>query len=169
MSEEHRAHLDSSGEFLAKMRHLTPRRRPWRDLERISACLAAEKSVNIWQSYEQERDCLVHFRRLLAVCWPSEPSAWDNHALARNFAKYSSILRNIELQLCFFYSFYAILFSPSCYVRFNSVLCWWDNDRTRSCEVRRVQKSSRRNKVRKNRNPHSISAVIGRHSVFSIL
>ena len=24
------------------------------------------KSVNIWQSYEQERDCLVHFLRLLA-------------------------------------------------------------------------------------------------------
>ena len=29
------------------------------------------KSVNIWQSYEQERDCFVHFLRLLAVCWPS--------------------------------------------------------------------------------------------------
>jgi len=28
------------------------------------------KSVNIWQSYKQERDCLVHFLRLLAVCWP---------------------------------------------------------------------------------------------------
>ena len=29
------------------------------------------KSVNIWQSYEQERDCFVHFFRFLAVCWPS--------------------------------------------------------------------------------------------------
>jgi len=29
------------------------------------------KSVNIWQSYKQERDCFVHFLRLLAVCWPS--------------------------------------------------------------------------------------------------
>jgi len=29
------------------------------------------KSVNIWQSYKQEHDCLVHFLRLLAVCWPS--------------------------------------------------------------------------------------------------
>jgi len=29
------------------------------------------KLVNIWQSYKQERDCLVHFLRLLAVCWPS--------------------------------------------------------------------------------------------------
>jgi len=28
------------------------------------------KSVNIWQSCRQERDCLVHFLRLLAVCWP---------------------------------------------------------------------------------------------------
>ena len=28
------------------------------------------KSVNIWQSYKQERDCLVHFLRLIAVCWP---------------------------------------------------------------------------------------------------
>jgi len=24
------------------------------------------KSVNIWQSYKQERDCFVHFSRLLA-------------------------------------------------------------------------------------------------------
>ena len=29
------------------------------------------KSVNIRQSYKQERDCFVHFSRLLAVCWPS--------------------------------------------------------------------------------------------------
>jgi len=27
--------------------------------------------VNIWQSYKQERDCFVHFFRLLAACWPS--------------------------------------------------------------------------------------------------
>ena len=26
------------------------------------------KSVNIWQSYKQERDCLLHFPRLSAVC-----------------------------------------------------------------------------------------------------
>jgi len=25
---------------------------------------------NIWRSYQQERDRLVHFLRLLAVCWP---------------------------------------------------------------------------------------------------
>jgi len=49
------------------------------------------KSVNIWQSYKQERDCLVHFIRLLAVCWPGVQSAWDNHAVACNFVKYSLI------------------------------------------------------------------------------
>jgi len=37
------------------------------------------KSVNIWQSYKQERDCLVHIFRLLAVCWPGAQNAWDNH------------------------------------------------------------------------------------------
>jgi len=37
------------------------------------------KSVNIWQSYKQERDCLVHFLRLLAVRWPGAQSArWLN-------------------------------------------------------------------------------------------
>ena len=33
------------------------------------------KSVNIWRSYKQERDCLMHFLRLLAVCWPDAQSA----------------------------------------------------------------------------------------------
>ena len=32
-------------------------------------------SVHIWQSYEQECDCLVHFLRLLTVCWPGVQSA----------------------------------------------------------------------------------------------
>ena len=50
------------------------------------------KSVNIWQSYTQERVCLVHFLRLLAVCWPSTQSARDNYVLAGNFAKYSTIV-----------------------------------------------------------------------------
>jgi len=47
-----------------------------------------KSTVNIWQSYRQERDCLVHFLRLLAVSWPSAQSARDNHVLACNFAKY---------------------------------------------------------------------------------
>jgi len=34
----------------------------------------------------------MHFLRLLALCWPGPQSAWDNHVLACNFAKYSSIL-----------------------------------------------------------------------------
>ena len=47
------------------------------------------KSVNIWQSYKQERDCLVHFFRLLAACWSGAQSARDNDARACNVAKYS--------------------------------------------------------------------------------
>jgi len=38
------------------------------------------KSVNIWQSYQQKHDCLVHFLRLLAVCWLGAQTAGDNHA-----------------------------------------------------------------------------------------
>ena len=49
------------------------------------------KSVNIWQSYKQKCDCFMHFLHLLTVCWPSTQSAWDNHILACNFAKYSPI------------------------------------------------------------------------------
>ena len=30
--------------------------------------------MNIWQNYKQERDCLVHTLRLLAVCWPGAQS-----------------------------------------------------------------------------------------------
>jgi len=49
------------------------------------------KLVNIWQSYKQERDCLVHFLRLLVACCSGAQSALDNHVLACNFAKYSPI------------------------------------------------------------------------------
>ena len=35
------------------------------------------KSVNIWQSYKQERNCLVHFLHHLGVCWPGVQTAWD--------------------------------------------------------------------------------------------
>ena len=49
------------------------------------------KSVNIGQSYKQKRDCLVHFLRLLGVCWPGSQSAWDNDVQPCNFAKYSPI------------------------------------------------------------------------------
>jgi len=46
------------------------------------------KSVNIWQTYKQERDCLVHFARMANILLKDEESARDNHALACNFAKY---------------------------------------------------------------------------------
>jgi len=46
---------------------------------------------DIWQSYEQKRDCLVHFLRRLVVCWPGAQSVWENYALVCNFAKYSPI------------------------------------------------------------------------------
>ena len=55
------------------------------------------KSVSIWQSYRQEHDCLVHFLRLLAVCWPGAQSALDNHTLACNFARYSPIINIFSL------------------------------------------------------------------------
>ena len=40
--------------------------------------------MNIWQSYTQERDCLVHFLCLLAVCWPGAQSAWDRLSFDRS-------------------------------------------------------------------------------------
>ena len=46
------------------------------------------KSVNIWQSYKQERDCLVHFACLANTLLKEEGSARDNHVLACNFAKH---------------------------------------------------------------------------------
>ena len=55
------------------------------------------KTVNIWQSYKQERGCLVQFLRLLAVCWPGAQSVRDYHALACTFAKYSPILTFFSL------------------------------------------------------------------------
>ena len=56
------------------------------------------KSVNIWRSYGQKGVCVMHFLRLLAVCWPGAQSARDNHLLTCNFAKYSQILKKIHWQ-----------------------------------------------------------------------
>ena len=39
--------------------------------------LRVKKLQNNFQSYQQKRDCLVHFLRLLAVCWPGAQSALD--------------------------------------------------------------------------------------------
>ena len=51
------------------------------------------KSVNIWQSYKQERGCLTHFARLANTLLKDEESARNNHVLAYNFAKCSRILK----------------------------------------------------------------------------
>ena len=50
--------------------------------------------MNIWQSYKQERGCLMHFARLANTLLTDEESARDNHVLARNFAKYSPTPKN---------------------------------------------------------------------------
>jgi len=49
------------------------------------------KWVNIWQSYKQERDCLMHFVRLANTLLQNGESAGNNYVLACNFAKYSPI------------------------------------------------------------------------------
>jgi len=63
-------------------------------LERFIAKFSVKKtkSVNIWQSYKQERGCLMHFGRLANTLLNDEESARNNHVLACNFAKYSPIL-----------------------------------------------------------------------------
>ena len=48
------------------------------------------ESMNIWQSYKQERGCLMHFARLANTLL--KDGERDNHVLACNFAKYSPIL-----------------------------------------------------------------------------
>ena len=40
------------------------------------------KLMNIWQRYNQERGCLVHFMRLATTLQKVEQSARDNHSLA---------------------------------------------------------------------------------------
>ena len=42
--------------------------RPKKSLKSLKKSL---KTVSVWQSYKQERDCFVHPSRLLALCWPS--------------------------------------------------------------------------------------------------
>ena len=43
----------------------------------------------MWQSYQQERDGLVHFVRLANTLLKDGENARNNHVLACNFAKYS--------------------------------------------------------------------------------
>jgi len=55
------------------------------------------KSVNIWQSYKQERECFTHFVRLANTLLKDAESARNNHVLAGNFAKYLPILKMFSL------------------------------------------------------------------------
>ena len=42
------------------------------------------RAVNIWQSYKQERDCLVHLARMANTSLKDEESARDNHVLKKS-------------------------------------------------------------------------------------
>jgi len=52
------------------------------------------KSVNIWQSYKQERGCLVHFARLANTLLLAEERARDNRVFLSLVV--NSIYRLIE-------------------------------------------------------------------------
>jgi len=47
--------------------------------------------MNIWRSYKQEHDCLVHFARLANTLLKDGEGVRNNYVLAYNFAKYSPI------------------------------------------------------------------------------
>jgi len=47
----------------------------------------------VWQSYKQERGCLVHFVRLANTLLKDEESARENHVLAYIFSNYSPLLK----------------------------------------------------------------------------
>jgi len=58
----------------------------------LSLSAIFSKSVNIWQSYKQDGVRLMHFARLATTLQlKDEQHARDNHVLASNFAKYTSI------------------------------------------------------------------------------
>ena len=59
------------------------------------------KSVNIWQSYKQERGCLMLFVRLASTLLKDlkdEESAPDSHVLACNFARYLLFWRTLYIR-----------------------------------------------------------------------
>ena len=56
--------------------------------------------MNIWQSYKQERGCLMHFARLANTLLNDEESARDNRVLACKFAKYSPVV--VCMSVCIF-------------------------------------------------------------------
>ena len=61
------------------------------------------KSVNIWQSYKQEGDCLVHFARLANTLLKDEESARDNHDLAAIFWPTLYVIVSADNQILKFY------------------------------------------------------------------
>ena len=63
--------------------------------------------VNIWQSYKQERCFLVHFLRLLAMCWPGAQSARDTLCATPPRLKYVGTL---PCNLSFIASFLTLMF-----------------------------------------------------------
>jgi len=65
----------------------------------LSVWVIILKSVNIWQSYNQERGCLMHFVHLANTLLKDEYSAREIHVFACNFAKYSPILIFFTLRL----------------------------------------------------------------------
>ena len=54
--------------------------------------------MNIWQSYKQERNCLVQFVHVTNTLLKDEESAQDNHVFACIFAKYLPIGKKIHSQ-----------------------------------------------------------------------
>jgi len=74
-------------------RHFAKRQKKF--LFHVSLSVNFFKSVNIWQSYKQERGCLMHLR-LANTLVKDEESTRDNHVLACNFAKYSPILKTFS-------------------------------------------------------------------------
>ena len=50
--------------------------------------------MKIWQSYKQDRGCLMHFARLANTLLKDEESTRDNNVFACNFAKYSPIKKS---------------------------------------------------------------------------
>jgi len=53
------------------------------------------KSVNIWQSYKQERDYFMHFARLANTLLKDEESSPDNHVLLVTFPNIYRFLKKI--------------------------------------------------------------------------
>jgi len=57
--------------------------------------------VNIWQSYKQERGCLMHFAPLANTLLKDEESTRDDNVLACNFAIYLPILILLNFRLSY--------------------------------------------------------------------